>query len=192
MFGGIWLGALRPPAAAPASYDFTLTDEADDGAEFLGSGTFSSFTGSSFVYEANGSANGRLGGSYVMGLSFPAVNLTTCSAATLTLEQQLDDVGGTVRVYGHKNSARASQRWANSFLISTYFGEATTAFQNSTVTGVGTRTIDVAAIVQEIMGGAFWASGNRINLWLEAITANAFGLYGDPGSPPAPRLQITG
>ena len=178
-------------------YDFTLTDNLDDMREIVGINA--NFNPSS-VDDNSGSGTGVDFSDAVPGWSFPSVNLTTCTSAFLYLEHIGISGGGpgvSYRIRGQSNAAAPSSQWnttTNRPINSGAIATATTVTELGDPAGSGVfHTINVTAIVQEIMAGAFWASGQRINFWAEAnlIIFLIFGRVSNSGNVGTPaRLVI--
>jgi hypothetical protein len=135
--------------------------------------------------------------------SFLTVNLTTCSSATLHLSTTLAfvEIPGTFRVLGERNDTVATTgAWSTGNrpsykYISPAANTATTAYVDAggTLTDATTTLLqlDVTAIVQEIMAGAFWASGNSLKFfaWTQTGEYCQFN-FGHVGVGTAARLVV--
>lgn len=139
-------------------YTGTLTDNADDGSETVGVswGISSRNCGDTASDGATISAFDAL-----FAMSFPSVAVTgTVSSAVLTLGVMEEMAAGTLRVYGESNAAAVSAQWSGANLPS---GATLTTASATFSSAVGTKNVDVTAIVNEILGGAAWVSGGRMN-----------------------------
>lgn len=159
-------GSAMPPYSS-STYDHTLAANLDDGRELVG--TNWSATSTMSVIDNDGNGTGRDVNDTLCGLSFPSVNMTSCSQATLTVAVNTETVAGTVKVRGQSQASAASAQWATGNLPS---AATMVAAEETFSSAIATKTIDVTTIVQQIMAGAAWASGNRINFTLEAASAS--------------------
>jgi len=189
--GILWTPTYRGAGGGgPVPYDFTLDTQADSGSQIVG---FSFFLQPPTIYDGNGNGTGRDNNDYVGGFSFPTVNLVSCSSATFTIDLVTPDAGGTFLVHGERNDSAPSAQYSASNLPSASFAKQTTATATGNVNSpTGLKVISVTTIIQEIMGTAFWASGQRINLFIEATSSFAYGDFGYPPATGTPaRLEIT-
>lgn len=145
-------------------YDFTLTANADDGHEVIDAAW--SNTGRTVAdFDGSGAMNS---GDAIFALSFPSVTAAgTVTNATLTLAVVTQTGSGTMRLKGESNAAAASSQWGSGNLPSA--ATMTTAYVDLPST-VQTNNLDVTDIVNEILGGAQWNSGQRINFRVEPIS----------------------
>lgn len=187
---GLWLPTVAH-AAGPAgpSYDLAVPTNADYGEENLSVGWTTATATGPFIFDGDTNGNGRdVASDFIVGLSFPSAPAAGCSLATLTLGISFS-LSPTIKVYGWGTVTQASVQWSSSVKPSSKFAQQTTAFATNAQTG-SLKTINVTAVVSEIMGGANYVPGGRINFWAEA---------GEPGTliqvtafptDPKPRLVI--
>jgi len=111
--------------------------------------------------------------SYTRAPAWRFVNVTVPNASTInsaTLNINCDTAGaGTATVVG-ENVDDASN-WANLSSNSAATMSKTTATQTYTAGSTGAKTVDVTAIVQEIVNRAGWASGNALRIGFGTVSS---------------------
>lgn len=146
-------------AAAPTLYSQQITNTANDGREYTGAWLPNSPT---TVFDLGGAGDG-----IYAGLTFDTVNVTgTVSSAILDLVITAEAAPGTWTLYAESNAAAASAVWSGTHLPNAATPVATNIPGNSTA--VGTYSIPVTTLVNEVMAGANWAAGQRINFFMKA------------------------
>ena len=100
-----------------------------------------------------------------VGLRFPSVAIDQgATILSATLGFNVTSRAGSPDIDWHGVDADNQGQFANSVGQRPRDATKTTAFTNFTASGTGARTIDVTAIVQEIVDRAGWVSGNAIAL----------------------------
>lgn len=146
---------------AEAGYNFRLTNPNDDGREYQ----------SAFDYSAPLAMFdfGVAGSGMYPAWSFPNVQLTgNILSATLELTLTTGVGSSTFSLYGESNAVSPSANWSTAHRP--YPSTKTTArvLDEPIYGGTYTYQLDVTGIVNEILGGAGWISGGRMNFWAEA------------------------
>lgn len=160
-----WRAVVEESAPSYGGYDFTLTDDADDGHEFIGAAWINTGRNVSDVDASGGMSSGDT----IFALSFPNVTAAgTVTNATLTLAVVMQTVSGTLRLKGESNASAASSQWGSGNLPS---AATMTSASLDFASTVQTNNLDVTDIVNEILGGAQWNSGQRMNFRVEPISA---------------------
>lgn len=152
-----------PYSNTPSSgYDQTITVNADDGRELIGT---SWIIAPQIAYNATGTT-GLDTGDQVIGLSFDNVNLTgTQSNATLYLT--CTAYTGSVRI---RAQAPPCNQWSNTGYPAAAPSTATSVGTSLAYspTLIGTESRDVTSLVNSVLNSAGWVSGGRINFYIYA------------------------
>lgn len=158
----IWTDEVAWPALIDPTVNESIAANSDDARSFWMNGTaFNTFTAGSSVNTA-----GRVGGSIAyVGLRFQTIaipNTATIDSATLTL--RVTGVFGSpdVSVYGNDTDDAAT--WADPANRVKNITKTTAFTQKASWTSDTDNSVDVTAVVAEILARAGWASNNDMAL----------------------------
>lgn len=154
-------GGINYGNQIPVEYMQRIANTGNDGREYtLGGGWLSALPPS--VQDVGGPTDGIYGG-----LSFESVNIAGgVSSASLRLVVTSEFSPGVWTLTAESNGVSASTAWGGSHLPNSATPTASAITGNSTA--VGTYNIDVTQLVNEVMTGAAWNAGQRINFMLKA------------------------
>lgn len=169
---------------AEAGYNFRLIDPDDDGREYQSA--YNTILPSA-MFDI-----GIAGAGAYPAWSFPNVQLTgSILEATLELSLLPGLSGSTFSLYGESNAVSPSTNWSTAHRP--YSSTKTTArvLDEPIYGGTYTYQLDVTGIVNEILGGAGWISGGRMNFWAEAaVEGYASRVFQSAPNALAARLEI--
>jgi len=147
----------------------TLTGTTDSGRSTVG-GSWNP-TGSQDAWDNDNDGGGRSTGDYLIGFSFPNVTVTgPITKARFEFLIVTQHVPGEFLVFAQSQDAAPSAAW--SATNKPEFATKVSSYHRIS-NELGRIELDVTDMINEILAGNFWVSGNRINFWVEASSIGA-------------------